>query len=115
MAKSITKELLSGSTDGRLIKITTTATPGDTIHTANSTSRDEIYLWAVNTDTVSRILTIEFGGVAAPDDTISITMAAGDGLIVAVPGLVLTNSLVVKAFADVANKVNVGGYVERVS
>ena len=57
------KRLLSGSTNGRMIKIAATATPGTTIHTATTTSTanddcDEIYLWAVNSDTSSRKLTI---------------------------------------------------------
>lgn len=106
---------LSGSTNGRMIKVVQTATAGTTIHTAHSTSIDEIHLWAVNSDTTDRKLTIEYGGVAAPDDLIEFTVPAEDGLYLIIPGLILTNSLVVKAFAAAANVVMVGGYVNRIT
>lgn len=115
MTKTITKEFLSGSTDGKLIKVVATATPGTTIHTATAHIKDEIYIYAVNTDSSAHKLTIEFGGVTSPDDLIEITLAAESGLELIIPGLILTNSLVVKAFADAGNLVNIGGYVERVS
>lgn len=110
-----TKTKLSGSTDGKLIKITTTATAGDTIHTAHATALDEIWLWAVNSDTTDRKLTIEYGGATSPDCLIEVTIPAESGLISVVPGLLLTNSLVVKAFCATANVVMIGGYVNRIS
>ena len=106
---------LSGSTDGRIIKVVQTATAGTTIHTAHATALDELWLWAVNSDTTDRKLTIEFGGVAAPDDLIEQTITAESGLVLICPGLLLTNSLVVKAFAASANVVMVGGYVNRIT
>lgn len=110
-----TKTKLSGSTDGKMIKITTTATAGDTIHTAHATALDEIWLWAVNSDTTDRKLTIEYGGATSPDCLIEVTIPAESGLISVVPGLLLTNSLVVKAFCATANVVMIGGYVNRIS
>ena len=110
---SVTKVVLSGSTDGRNIKVVATATAGTVIHTAHATSEDELVLWAVNSDTSDRKLTIEFGGVTAPDDLIEKTISAESGMIMMVPGFLLTNSLVVRAFADTANVVNVNGYVNR--
>ena len=108
-----TKEELSGSTDGRMIKVVQTATAGTTVHTAHATATDEIWLWAVNSTTGDLKLTIEYGGVASPDDLIEYTVPAEDGLHLILPGLILTNSLVVKAFAGTANVVLVGGYVNR--
>lgn len=110
-----TKVKLSGSTDGKMIKITTTATAGDMIHTAHATALDEIWLWAVNSDTTDRKLTIEYGGATSPDCLIEITIPAESGLINVVPGLLLTNSLVVNAFCATANVVMLGGYVNRIS
>lgn len=109
-----TKQYLSGSTTGKGIKVTPTASPGETIHTADPTAKDEIYLWAVNTDTVDRKLTIEWGGTAV-DDQIEVTIPYESGVLLVVPGLLLGNSLVVKAFADSADKINVFGYVNRIS
>lgn len=110
-----TKVILSGSTNGRNIKVAATATPGTLIHTAHATAIDEIHLWAVNSDTTDRKLTVEFGGTTSPDDTIEITIPAEDGLYLVVPGLTLTNSLVVRAFAATANVLLVNGFVNRIT
>ena len=109
------KQVLSGSTNGRLIKVVATATAGTLIHTAHATSLDELWLWAVNSDTTDRKLTIEYGGVAAPDDLIEFTVPAEDGLYQIVPGLILTNGLVVRSFCASANVVMVGGFVNRIT
>ena len=114
---TITKVELSGSTDGRPIKVVATETAGTTIHTAAATTGvdnyDEIWLWAFNSDTEDRTLTIEFGGTTAPDDTIKLTLAYQAGLYLVIPGLILQNELIVKAFASAANVVTVVGYVNR--
>ena len=115
---SIERIPLSGSTYGRMIKVAATATPGTTIHTATASTTDtldEIWLWAVNSDSTARKLTIEYGGVASPDDLIEITIAAESGFTAVVQGLVLQNTLVVKAFCATANVVMVAGYVNRIS
>jgi len=109
------KQLLSGSTDGKGVKVAATASAGTTIHTAHATDLDELWLWAVNSNTTDRKLTIEFGGTGAPDDLIEFTVKAEDGLKCIVPGLVLTNSAVVRAFAAAANVVMIHGYVNRIS
>lgn len=106
---------LSGSTDGKAIKVTTTSTPGDTIHTAHASALDEIWVFAQNTDTVDRKLTIEYGGTTSPDNLIEITIPAESGLVTVVPGLLLTNSLVVKAFAATANVITISGFVNRIA
>ena len=115
MAQEFSKVVLSGSTNGKQIKVAATATAGTTIHTASATALDELWLWAVNSDTTARKLTIEFGGVAAPDDLIEVTVPAESGYLMVVPGLCLTNSLVVKAFAATANVILVNGYCNRIS
>ena len=111
---------LSGSTDGRLIKVAQTATAGTTIHTGSSTATtyDEVWLYAVTSDTTDRKLTIEFGGTSSPDDLIEQTITAESGLLLVVPGLVIKGNatpLVVRAFAASANVVMVGGYVNRIT
>jgi len=117
---TFSKEILSGSTDGKLIKVAATATAGTTIHTGSSTATtiDEVWLYAVNSDTTDRKLTIEFSGVTAPDDLIEFTVKAENGLYLIVPGLVIKGNatpLVIRAFAATANVVSVGGYVNRIT
>src|SRR3990167_7941053 len=102
---SYAKIKLSGSTNGRNIKVAATATLGTTIHTAHATALDEIYLWACNTDSSDRKLTIEFGGVSSPDDLVEITIPAETGFIPVIPGLLVTGAVVVTAFAAAGNVV----------
>ena len=113
------KRLLSGSTNGMPIKVVQTATAGDTIHTAiagtTPGSYDEIWLWAYNGHTTNVTLTIEFGGASVPDQNIIVTLAAKSGLVPIVPGLILQNAKVVKAFASIANVVTLSGFVNQVA
>ena len=111
---TITKELLSGSTNGRPIKVTATATAGTTLHTAHATAKDEVTIYLTNTDSVDRVATIEFGGVTSPDDLLKFTVPAQD-TILAVPGVSVTGSVVVRCFAAAANVINAIGYVNRIS
>ena len=115
MATTFTKVILSGSTSGKQIKVAATATAGTTIHTAHATSLDEIWLWAVNSSTTAVKITVEWGEATAPDGNIEVTIPGESGYLMVVPGLVLTGSLVVKAFAGTANVLLVNGYVNRIS
>lgn len=117
---TVTRIPLSGSTHGRGIKVTGTNTAGGvTVHTAQATTTaglgDEIHLWAYNDDTVSRTLTIEWGGTTDPDDLIVIDIPPQAGALYIAPGLFLRNSLAVRAFASTANVVTVHGFVNRIS
>lgn len=116
---TVVKRKLSGSTDGKSIKITQTATAGDTIHTAVSGttdgSYDEIWLWAYNGHEADVVLTIEFGGAIVPDQNIVLTVPYKSGLIPVVPGLILQNEMVVKAFAGTANVITIIGFVNRIT
>ena len=105
---------------GRLIKVAATATAGTTIHTASSTATtiDEVWLYAVNSDTTARKLTIEWGGTSSPDDLIELTVLPESGLVTVVAGLVLQGNatpLVVRAFCASANVVMIGGFVNRIT
>ncbi len=115
---TFTKKKLSGSTDGRGIKVVATATPGTTIHTAvagtSENNFDEIWLFAYNGHTADVVLTIEFGGATVPDDNIKVTLAWQTGLQLIVPGLVLQNECIIKAFASIANVVVITGFVNNI-
>ena len=108
--------LLSGSANGRGIKITATASTGTVVHTAvaGTTDVDIVHLYAQNTDTADRKLTIEFGGTTAPDDLIEVTIEGESGLKLVVPGLPLQYGCVVGAFASVGSVISVFGYTHRV-
>ena len=114
---TFSKRLLSGSTDGKAIKVVQTATAGTTIHTAVSGTSDidEIWLYAVNSSASAVKLTLEWGQADAPDGNIELSVAAESGLVLLTAGLLLQNSLVVKAFAATANVVMIHGYVNRIT
>lgn len=116
---TISKLTLSGSTNGRGIKVTT-ASPIDgsdtTIHTAvtGTTDTDLITLFAYNDDTVDRVLHLGWGGTTDPDDLIIQTIPSQAGLVLVTADLPLRNSLVVVASASAANVITVHGYVNRI-
>jgi hypothetical protein len=112
---AFTKVKLSGSTDGRAVKVVATASSGTTIHTAHATNLDEIWLYAYNSHTSSVVLTLQMGGTSTPDDDIKVTVPSQQGLFLLVPGLLLTNSLVVRAYAGTANVITINGFVNRIS
>jgi len=117
---TFSKIALSGSTDGRMIKVAATATAGTTIHTGSTTATtfDEVWLYAVNSSASSVKLTIEYGGVTSPDDLIEFTVQPESGLYLIVPGLVIkgnATALIVRAFAGTANVINIAGYVNRIT
>ena len=118
---NFTKLNLSGNSGGMPIKVVATATAGTTIHTTgtSATVLDEVWLYANNTDTTDRKLTIEYGGTTSPDNLIEITIPAESGLVLVIPGLLLsgdgTSGRVVRAFAATANVINITGYVNRIS
>ena len=111
-----TKTILSGSTNGRQIKVVATASSGTLIHTAHATALDEVWLYAVNDTATDRLLTIQWGGTTATDDDIEFTVKAQNGLYLVIPGLVLTGGLVVRAYcAAAANAIQIIGYVNRIA
>ena len=112
---TFSKQLLSGSTNGKGILVVQTATAGTTIHAAHATDLDEIWVYAVNTSGASVKLTIEYGEATAPNGNIEVTVLPEAGLVTVLPGLLLTNSLVVKAFAATASVLVLHGFVNRIT
>jgi len=117
---TFTKVKLSGSTDGRAVKVAATASAGTTIHTgsATATTYDEVWLYAVNSSASAVKLTVQWGGTTSPDDDIELTIAAESGLVLVAPGLLIKGNatpLVVRAFAGTANVITIHGYVNQIS
>lgn len=116
MAQAFTKLKLSGSTDGKQIKVVATASAGTTIHTAVSgtSSLDEIWLYAYNSDSADRTLTIQYGGTTSPDNDIKINIPFQQGRFLVCDGMLLQNASVVRAFASAANVIMIDGFVNRI-
>lgn len=109
---------LSGSTSGKPILVAAIATPGTAIHTAiaGATAFDEVYLWVANTHSAAVALTLEWGGVTDPDNHLvkTLSIPANSGPIAIAVGQVMNGGLLIKAFADSANKLTITGYVNRI-
>lgn len=113
------KRKLSGSTDGKAVLITATATAGILVHTAvagtTAGTFDEIWLWAYNAHTADVVVTVEFGGATAPDQNIVVTVPFKQGAFLLVPGFILQNGLTVKVFAGTTNVVTITGFVNTIT
>lgn len=113
-----TKNLLSGSVNGKAILVSGSASGGGvTVHTAASGSAvlDEIWLWAVNSSTSGVKLTMEWGETTAPNGNIESVIPGESGLYTVVPGLLLQNGLAVTAFSSTSNVINIHGFVNRIT
>lgn len=111
------KRILSGSANGKQIKVTGTATASSVlIHkaVAGSSSVDEVWVYATNNQVAAVDLTIEWGEVTVPDGNIQVSIPGLSGLFLVIPGLVIQAELDVRAFASVANVVCLSGYVNRI-
>lgn len=117
MPTTVSRIPLSGSTDGRGIKVVATASSGTTIHTAttSATDCDVITLYAYNSSASAVTLTVQWGGTTSVDDDIKVSIPATSGLTLVVPDLVLRNSLIARAYAGTTNVVTIHGFANRVA
>lgn len=123
MANAVVRIPFSASTQGKGIKVVQTSTAGTAIHTTGTglytAAFDELYVYAYNGHTADVLLTLEWGGVTVPDNTIALTIPFKQGAGLVVAGLQLSGSgsagLTVGAFAGTANVIVLYGYVLRVT
>jgi|TARA_R110000824_G_C15220484_1_gene677542 hypothetical protein len=112
---------LSGSTQGKPIKVVQTSTAGTTIHTTGTSATvvDRITLYAFNSHSADLLLTLEWGGATVPDQNIVQTITFKTGLTLLVDNLPLLGNgsvaLTVKAFAASGNLITISGFVLRVT
>jgi hypothetical protein len=119
---AVTKIPLSGSTHGQPVKVAATAiATGTTIHTvgsgtANGTG-DVLFLLVNNTSAAPVTFTLGWGGVTDPDHLIvdAWPVPPGTAPLWVVRGLLLRNSLAVKAAGGSANVLLVTGWADRYS
>jgi hypothetical protein len=118
---TFSKLKLSGSTDGKAIKVAATASTGTTIHATGTSSSiiDEVWLYAYNSSASAVVLTIQFGGTTSVDNDIKLSIPPTSGLTLVVPGLILTGTgsaaNTVYAYAATTNVITVSGYVNQIS
>lgn len=116
---TFTKDILSGSSDGRSIPVAATTSPGTTIHTGPTSTSEyhEVWLYIVNGQTTAVQLTLQWGNTST-DDAIEVTIPAQDGLYQIIPGLVLKGNAtpkVVRAYAATGSVLFIHGYVNKIT
>ena len=118
---TFSKVLLSGSTQGKAIKVAATASTGTTIHATGTSASvlDEVWLYAYNSSASAVVLTVQFGGTTSVDNDIKLSIPATSGLTLVVPGLILSGTgsaaNTVYAYAGTTNVITISGYVNRIS
>lgn len=113
------KSKLSGSTSGQPILVVATTDPGTLIHTATASTSanvwDEVWIYAHNTSTSAVDLTIEYGGNGTANLITTTSLPPKSGLLLVCPGLILQNSLTVKAYAGTTNVIAISGFVNSIT
>lgn len=114
---AFSKIKLSGSTDGKQILVAAVASPGTLIHTAVAgiVDYDEIWLYATNNHTAALSLVLQWGGTASPTDLIQMSIPSKTGLYLIIPGGVLNNSQILRAYAGTTNLISLFGWVNRIA
>lgn len=102
---TFTKQLLSGSTNGKPIQITAqNNAAAQTVHTATSSlALDEIWLYASNSSTSNLQLNLLWGGTSEPANLIVVTVPAQSGRTLVSDGMLLNNLLLVKAYCPTSS------------
>ena len=106
--------LLSGSTNGKPIKVTSTTTgAADTIHTAvaGTSNIDLIDVYATNNSAAAVDVSLGWGGVTADETIGPISIPADSGPVKIADKFMLQNGLIVKAWAGSANVIFITGMV----
>lgn len=114
---SYAKVLLNGGSNGKSIVVDSSGSSGATIiHTsvAGSNDKDEIWIYAMNTDEDYQDLSLLWGGTVHPDDLIRVTIPPSAGPVLVIPGWILNGANIVKAYAETANVLTLNGFVNRI-
>lgn len=117
---TISKLILSGSSQGKPIQIAATGSTGDIIHTTATASSivDEVWLYATNNDAVQRNLTVEYGTTGSTSEITS-AIPSRSGLNIILPGTVLSgdgsSSSTITAYASATSSISLIGYVNRIT
>jgi hypothetical protein len=110
-----TKQILSGSVNGRQIPVAVSSSVTE-IHTAvaGTTDMDEIYLYVANNNSASVSCSILWGGTDELSDKVELIVNPAQGRTLVVDGKLLQNSLVVSAYTKNYAGVVIDGFVNEI-
>lgn len=116
-----TKNLLSGSSFGASIMLSTTASPGTLIHSTEigATATDEVWLYANNVSGIDATVTVFWGTTATNNNLGPMTVQGYAGPVLISPGLILQGSgstaANIYALPSSTSGINIVGYVNRIT
>ncbi len=110
---TVSKQKLSGSTNGRPIGLNTSA--NTTIHTANNTAGylDEVWIYASNAGSANNTLTLNLGGTSTADILV-VNIQNNDSVLV-IPGIPMDGGVVISAKTSANSQVAIFGFVNRIN
>lgn len=115
---TISKNHLSGSTDGKPIQVPINTGAFATVHTGPSDPNnfDEVWIWASNANgSVDEIVIVRIGGTG--DEYKIKAVVSPQETVLMVPGIPIQGNatpIVIDVASSTANKVNVIGYVNQI-
>jgi len=115
---TVSKNLLSGSVNGKAILIAGTVSGSATqLHTAiaGTTSYDEVWLYAINNATSSLTCSILFGSTTEPNDVFRAVVNPNGGRTLLVDGSLANNGIVIYGYATVTNLLSIAGFCNRIT
>lgn len=118
---TVTKRILSGSTDGFPITVSATAVSATLIHTGptSTTTIDEVYIYANNSSTNTVTMWMEWGNAASGSHVITFdVLPKGEGPQLIVPGFPLqgrsATGASINVGASTSNVIQIYGFVNRI-
>jgi hypothetical protein len=115
---TVSKIKFTESVSGCPVLVAATAAQGTIIHSATTSTGnvafDEIWGYAQNNHTATATLTVEYGSSAATNKIVTI-LPINSGLVPIIPGLILNDSSILRAFASVTNVISIVGYANRIT
>ena len=117
---NFTKRILSACTSGQPLYVNSSSATGTLLHTAvagtTAGTYDEVWLFAYNGDAAAQTLTTQIGGTdSSLVNNLVCSLASKSGLQLIVPGLILQNSLEVRASASKMSVITLSGFINSVS
>lgn len=97
----------------------TQSSAGTIVHSAvtstGNVAHDEIWAYASTTHSAAATVTLQYGSSASGNMVVLTLPASGSGMVPMIPGLLLNDSAILRAFASVANVVSIHGYANRIT
>jgi len=114
---TISRDHLSGSTDGVPFALAADSGNFTAVHTTSTTAGnfEEVWIWLANINTQTEIVTLAFGGTGAANKMV--LQVPAESTILAVPGITFdgksSTGVAITGASSNADKINVFGHINK--